>query len=97
MMETRLYSTSGPADDSRLGALDRSPILLLDRKEEVARAHRAQEPKPIVRRLYRRAADSHRVGMRVASSSPRSTRRNGGRSPRASRSWEGARGRTKTR
>jgi hypothetical protein len=61
MTETRHCGTSGPADHERLGALDRSPILLPDRNERVARAHLVQEPKPIARRIHRRAADSHRV------------------------------------
>jgi hypothetical protein len=44
-------------------------------------AHRAQEQEPIARRLHRQTADFHRVGMICASSSPRATRRNGGRPP----------------
>src|SRR5438105_1254416 len=81
----------------RLSALDRSQILLPDRKEEVALAHLVQEQKPIARRIHRRAADSHRVGMRGASSSSRPIRRNGGRSPLSSSEWEGSRCRTETR
>jgi hypothetical protein len=84
MIESGLWGTSRPADDSRLSAPDRSPNLLLHRKEGVALVYRAQEPKLIAPRLYRRMADSHRVEKRVAFSSPKATRRNGGRSVHSS-------------
>jgi hypothetical protein len=64
MTETLHCGTSGPADDPRLSALDRSPILLPDRKEGVSLAHTAQEPKLIPRPLHRWADDSRRLGMR---------------------------------
>src|SRR5262245_18685049 len=73
MTETPHGGTRGPADDPRLCALDRSPILLPDRNEG-ALAPRAQGRIP--RGLHRRAADSHRVGRRGTASSSTPTRRN---------------------
>src|SRR5262245_17497520 len=80
MAETPHGGTRGPADDERLGAVDRSLRLLPDRKEGMSWAHRAQEQERITRRLRCWAADSHQVGMRVASSKSMPTRENGGRS-----------------
>ena len=97
MMETRHCSTSGPADDSRLSALDRPPILLPGRDEGVARAHRAQEQKPIARRIHRRVANYHRVEERrfLKFKSDKEKRRT---LPTLQQFlWEGSRYRTETR
>src|SRR5262249_22459420 len=97
MAETPHYGTRDPADHPGPSALDRYQILLPDRKGGGSLAHGAQEQKLIPRRLHRRAADSHRVGMRGDSSKSTPIRENGGRSSPSSSPWEGSRCQTETR
>jgi hypothetical protein len=97
MTETLRCGPSGPVDDRRLGAIDRSPILLPGRKGGMSLAHLAQEQKPIARRIHRRVANYHRVEERrfLKFKSDKEKRRT---LPTLQQFlWEGSRYRTETR